>query len=79
MKKIILFSLMCYSIASFGQGFLHRNGQNIVDGNDKNVVLRGLGLGGWMIQEGYMIQTGAFAGPQYKIKQKITDLIGVQN
>ena len=70
---------MCYSIASFGQGFLHRNGQNIVDGNDKNVVLRGLGLGGWMIQEGYMIQTGAFAGPQYKIKQKITDLIGVQN
>ena len=70
---------MCYSIASFGQGFLHRNGQNIVDGNDKNIVLRGLGLGGWMIQEGYMIQTGAFAGPQYKIKQKITDLIGVQN
>ncbi|TRX21255.1 cellulase family glycosylhydrolase [Flavobacterium franklandianum] len=79
MKKIILFSLMCYSLASFGQGFLHRNGQNIVDGNDKNVVLRGLGLGGWMIQEGYMIQTGAFAGPQYKIKQRITDLIGVEN
>ncbi len=70
---------MCYSLASFGQGFLHRNGQNIVDGNDKNVVLRGLGLGGWMIQEGYMIQTGAFAGPQYKIKQKISDLIGVEN
>jgi len=70
---------MCFSLASFGQGFLHRNGQNIVDGNDKNVVLRGLGLGGWMIQEGYMIQTGAFAGPQYKIKQKITDLIGVEN
>lgn len=79
MKNIVLLSLMCYSLASFGQGFLHRNGQNIVDGNDKNVVLRGLGLGGWMIQEGYMIQTGAFAGPQYKIKQKITDLIGVEN
>lgn len=70
---------MCFALASFGQGFLHRNGQNIVDGNGKNIVLRGLGLGGWMIQEGYMMQTGAFAGPQYKIKQKITDLIGVEN
>ncbi|QBN19535.1 cellulase family glycosylhydrolase [Flavobacterium nackdongense] len=79
MKKIILPFFMCFALASFGQGFLHRNGQNIVDGNDKNVVLRGLGLGGWMIQEGYMIQSGAFAGPQYKIKQKITDLIGAAN
>ena len=79
MKNIILFSVLCFSVASFSQGFLHRDGQNIVDGNNKNVVLRGLGLGGWMIQEGYMLQTGAFAGPQYKIKQKITDLIGVEN
>lgn len=76
MKKIIVISFLCFVIASFGQGFLHRDGQNIVDGNGKNVVLRGLGLGGWMVQEGYMIQTGAFAGSQYKIKQKITDLIG---
>ncbi len=79
MKKIILTFSICFSLASFGQGFLQRNGQNIVDGNDKNLVLRGLGLGGWMIQEGYMIQAGAFAGPQYKIKEKITDLIGVEN
>nr|WP_315146184.1 cellulase family glycosylhydrolase [uncultured Flavobacterium sp.] len=79
MKKIILPFFMCFALASFGQGFLHRNGQTIVDGNDKNIVLRGLGLGGWMVQEGYMIQTGAFAGPQYKIKQKITDLIGPEN
>jgi len=79
MKKIILTFFICFSLASFGQGFLHRNGQNIVDGNDKNLVLRGLGLGGWMVQEGYMIQTGAFAGPQYKIRQKITDLIGAKN
>ena len=70
---------MCFALASFGQGFLHRNGQTIVDGDNKNIILRGLGLGGWMVQEGYMIQTGAFAGPQYKIKQKITDLIGPEN
>ncbi|WP_281227845.1 cellulase family glycosylhydrolase [Flavobacterium aquiphilum] len=79
MKKIIVFSFMCFAMASNGQGFLHRDGQKIVDGNGKNIVLRGLGLGGWMVQEGYMIQTGAFAGPQYKIKQKITDVIGEKN
>jgi endoglucanase len=36
----------------FGQGFLHRNEQEIVDGNGKNVVLSGLGLGGWMVRKG---------------------------
>ncbi|PKB17275.1 cellulase family glycosylhydrolase [Flavobacterium sp. 5] len=79
MKHLFLLSFVVLSFSSFSQGFLHRDGQNIVDGNGKNIVLRGLGLGGWMVQEGYMIQTGAFAGSQHKIKQKITDLIGVKN
>lgn len=38
--------------------------------------MRGLGLGGWMLQEGYMLKTADFAGPQYKIKEKIAELIG---
>ncbi|REG98093.1 cellulase family glycosylhydrolase [Flavobacterium aquicola] len=79
MKSIFLVCLSVLSFSSFSQSFLHRDGQNIVDGNGKNIVLRGLGLGGWMVQEGYMIQTGAFAGSQYKIKQKITDLIGAKD
>ncbi|WP_026703968.1 carbohydrate-binding protein [Flavobacterium soli] len=79
MKKIILLLLISCSLSSFGQGFLHRDGQNIVDGNGQNVILRGLGLGGWMVQEGYMLQTDAFAGPQHKIKEKITQLIGESN
>nr|WP_314897528.1 cellulase family glycosylhydrolase [uncultured Flavobacterium sp.] len=79
MKKIVLIVFISFSVASFGQGFLHRNGQEIVDGNGKNIVLRGLGLGGWMVQEGYMLQTSEFAGSQHVIKQKITDLIGAKN
>lgn len=79
MKKIILILFVSLSVSSFGQGYLHRDNQNIVDGNGKNIVLRGLGLGGWMVQEGYMIQTGAFAGPQHKIKEKITEVIGAKN
>jgi endoglucanase len=77
-KQLIVFFIFC-SFSSFAQGFLHKEGQNIVDEKGKNTVLRGLGLGGWMVQEGYMLQTQSFASPQYVIKQKITDLIGVQN
>jgi hypothetical protein len=50
MKKIIVFSFMCFAVTSFGQGFLHKDRQKIVYGNGNNVVLRGLRLGGWMVQ-----------------------------
>jgi endoglucanase len=42
-------------------------------------VLRDLGIGAWMVQEGYMLKTGCFAGLQHIIKQKINDLIGAEN
>ncbi|PAM92020.1 glycosyl hydrolase family 5 [Flavobacterium sp. IR1] len=76
MKKALLTLQLLLSITTFGQGFLHRDGQNIVDGNGKNVLLRGLGVGGWMVQEGYMLQAQSFASPQYKIRQKIKELVG---
>ncbi len=59
--------------------YLHTNGKSIVDGNGEEVILRGMGLGGWMLQEGYMLQTGSFAGPQHQIRAKIKDLIGEEN
>lgn len=77
--RSILVLFMFVTITSSGQGFLHRDGQNIVDGNGKNILLRGLGIGGLMVQEGYMLKTADFAGPQYQIKQKITELIGESN
>ncbi|MGV3696687.1 cellulase family glycosylhydrolase [Flavobacterium sp.] len=74
---LVLF--MFVSITSSSQGFLHRDGQKIVDGNGNNVLLRGLGIGGLMVQEGYMLKTADFAGPQYQIRQKITEVIGEKN
>ncbi|WP_163397955.1 cellulase family glycosylhydrolase [Flavobacterium fluviatile] len=80
MTKLILTLLsLLFSIVFSGQGFLRREGQKIVDGKGNNILLRGLGLGGWMVQEGYMLQTQPFASPQYQIKQKIQDLIGEKN
>ncbi|MEC7263093.1 MAG: cellulase family glycosylhydrolase [Bacteroidota bacterium] len=79
MKKLLFSIALIISSTVFGQRFLHTEGQKIVDAQGNNVLLRGLGLGGWMVQEGYMLQTSGFAGPQHSIKQKITELIGEEN
>jgi endoglucanase len=55
------------------QDFLRAAGQRIVDAEGREVVLRGIGLGGWMLQEGYMLRTG---GPQHRIEARIDELIG---
>jgi endoglucanase len=62
-----------------GQGFLHTSGLRIVNGDGDTVLLRGIGLGGWMLQEGYMLQTSDFANAQHEIKEKIEELIGTEN
>ncbi|WP_347158186.1 cellulase family glycosylhydrolase [Pontibacter chitinilyticus] len=58
------------------QSYLKADGQKIVNGKGEEVLLRGMGLGGWMLQEGYMLRTGEVAGPQHVIKAKVQELIG---
>ena len=57
------------------QGFLKAKGKLIVNEKGEKVILRGMGLGGWMLQEGYMLKLGP-VGPQYRIRERITDLVG---
>ncbi len=71
-------ALFCYS-QNKNQQFLRAEGKHILNQNNDSVLLRGMGLGGWMIQEGYMLQTAGFANAQYQIRQKIEDLIGAAN
>jgi endoglucanase len=59
-----------------GQEFLSTNGQAIVNESGDSILLRGMGLGGWMLQEGYMMQTSGFANAQYQLRAKIEELIG---
>jgi aryl-phospho-beta-D-glucosidase BglC (GH1 family) len=58
------------------QDFLRTNGKAIVNESGDTVLLRGMGLGGWMLQEGYMMQTSGFANAQYQLRGKIEELIG---
>jgi len=55
------------------QGFLHAEGQKIVNEKGENVLLRGIGLGGWMLQEGYMLKINK-ESQQYRIRERITEL-----
>jgi len=79
MKSIFLncflILIFCYSI-SYSNGFLKTDNQKIVDGSGQEIILRGMGLGGWMLQEGYMLQTSSFANAQHEIKEKIIELVG---
>ncbi|RYY54452.1 MAG: carbohydrate-binding protein [Chitinophagaceae bacterium] len=54
---------------------LRTDGQRIVNDKNENVVLRGMGLGGWMLQEGYMLKIYE-EGQQYRIRQRIEEVIG---
>ncbi|WP_285057228.1 cellulase family glycosylhydrolase [Pedobacter ginsengisoli] len=57
------------------QGFLKADGKRIVNEKKENVLLRGVGLGGWMLQEGYMLKIQD-EGQQYRIRERITELMG---
>ena len=79
MKRILLVLIIaCLNTTAFTQG-LKTSGKKIIDASGTEVILRGMGLGGWMIQEGYMMETGSFAGPQWQLKAKIEALIGKDN
>jgi len=73
---LVLCFLFANSFAAKAQNLLHTNGTAIVNESGDTIILRGMGLGGWMLQEGYMLQTAGFAGPQWAIKEKIEELIG---
>jgi hypothetical protein len=74
--SFLLCLLLFLTFEASSQGFLHAQGKAIVNGDGDTILLRGMGLGGWMVQEGYMMQTSSFANAQHQIRQKIEDLIG---
>ncbi len=60
-------------------GFLRASGKQIVDGQGQNVLLRGMGLGNWMLQEPYMMDASGIVDNQQKLKIKIAELVGTNN
>lgn len=75
----LIFASVIFTAGMVNAQYLHTQGKQIVDKNGQEVILRGMGLGGWMLQEGYMLETNSFANPQHQIRAKIQDLIGEAN
>ena len=58
-RRLIFSLLLCCLLGKgMGQGFLKAQGRLIVNEKGEKVILRGIGLGGWMLQEGYMLKLG---------------------
>jgi endoglucanase len=74
---ILLPWLLFLSMPAVAQGYLHAEGKKIVNEKGENVLLRGIGLGGWMVQEGYMLKKNE-EGQQHKIRARIEALIGAE-
>ena len=47
---------------------LHAAGPKMVDASGKEVVLRGFNIGGWLLQESYILETDSL-NCQWRIKQ----------
>ncbi|MBK6264340.1 carbohydrate-binding protein [Marivirga sp. S37H4] len=65
--------LLLFAQKSHSQGFLRANGTQITNEDGNEIIFRGIGLGGWMLQEGYMLGT---SGPQHELEARIVELIG---
>ena len=76
--KLLILALGLISVSASGQ-WLKASGKKIIDANNNEVILRGMGLGGWMLQEPYMMEMSGFATTQWQIKARIQALIGAVN
>ena len=78
MKYIFIILIFClfFSRPANAQGFLKAEGKMIVNEKGKEIILRGIGLGGWMLQEPYMLRLSGIAVAQHNIRKRITELIG---
>ncbi len=69
-------AMLLVSLPLYPQGFLHREGKYLFDGSGREVILRGLGTGNWMLQEGYMMLTSDVAGTQHEFRTRLEATVG---
>ncbi|ALJ12552.1 cellulase family glycosylhydrolase [Sphingopyxis macrogoltabida] len=71
----LMLTALLSSTAAHAEGMLKVRGTQIVDDSGRPVILRGMGLGGWMLQEGYMLKLGEI-GQQHRIRARLVELVG---
>jgi endoglucanase len=77
---LLLSALLSLAVhSSYGQGFLHSASTYILDGSNRPILLRGMGLGGWLVPEGYMIGTSGSANSPTAFMTAVSSLVGESN
>jgi len=77
--SLALLSAMGASGPALADGYLRAKDKRIVDETGRPVILRGMGLGGWMLQEGYMLRLGDLGrGQEHVIRAETAKLVGPQ-
>lgn len=77
--KLTLISIIFLLNTNYSQGFLRVNGEKIINDVDDNYILKGMGLGGWLVQEGYMLKTPySIMGAEHQIRNEIEKLVGAE-
>ncbi len=73
---LVLVTIMCTPISRENPKALHVQGRDIVDRQGKRVLLRAVGLGNYLLPEGYMWKFGKNADRPRRIEKLIADMIG---
>jgi endoglucanase len=73
--KLLLVIFLLTTSFLVAQG-LKTEGKKIIDKNGNEVILKGSGLGGWMLMEGYMMQSSDVADTQHEFRERLEDLMG---
>ena len=75
MKRLNYKSILSiiFLTAALNAQYLHVVGKEVFDNSGEKIILKGMGLGGWLVPEGYMLGTW---GSPTSIRNRIVDLIG---
>jgi endoglucanase len=76
LRNVILSVLLFWAGSLSAQTFLHADGQNMVDESGQKILLQGVGLGNWMLPEGYMWKFGENGDRPRKIEKIVSDYLG---
>ena len=68
-KNLVFSALFFWAGSLSAQTFLHADGQNMVDESGQKILLQGVGLGNWMLPEGYMWKFGENGDRPRKIEK----------
>ena len=75
---ILLLSVPSSMAQSSGSGYFQTRGTEILDLAGQSIILRGVGLGGWLMPEGYMLHFPGYGSPT-SIRRDIEVLIGAED